>query len=99
VTPAARPAPAHDGAPGDAPAEEPPHDVFATEDQFVLTADLPGAGEADLRWTLAEGALTVETPAPRRRRLVAPCPAWLTAEALSVRLANGVLEMTAERRP
>ncbi len=91
-------APADAGQPAAGPADEPPHDLFATEDAFALSADLPGATEATLTWGLRDAMLTIETPAPRRRRLTVPCPAWLDAGALRISLVNGVLEMTAERR-
>ena len=79
------------------PVPEPPHDVFETATEWSLTADLPGAAEADLAWALEDGTLSVETTGARRWRLSAPTPDWLRADILEPRLSNGVLEMRAIR--
>lgn len=76
---------------------EPHHDVFETETSWSLAAELPGAAEADLTLALADGRLTVETAGARRWRLVVDAPAWLTREALSTRLVNGILDIAAQR--
>lgn len=76
---------------------EPPHDVYASDTRFSLAADLPGVDLADVAWRLADGTLTVETPAPRLRRLGVPVPGWVTADRLAVTLVNGVFEIGAER--
>jgi len=79
-----------------APAE-PHYDLFETETAWSLTAELPGAAEADLSLTLGDGRLTVETTCARRWRLSVDAPAWLTREALSPRLVNGILDLAAQR--
>jgi len=89
--------PTHAAQPAPAPAPEPPHDVFETATEWSLTADLPGAAEADLAWTLEDRRLAVETTGARRWRLSAPTPDWLRADMLEPRLSNGVLEMRAVR--
>ncbi|SEA37070.1 Hsp20/alpha crystallin family protein [Rubrimonas cliftonensis] len=76
---------------------EPHHDVFETETSWSLAAELPGAAEADLTLTLSNGRLTVETTGARRWRLSVDAPAWLTREALSTRLVNGILDLAAQR--
>ena len=86
--------------PHDAPRAETPapvHEIHEDDAAWTLVAELPGADEADLEITLAEGRLAVSAGAPRPRRLEVPAPAWLRLEALERRLVNGILELRAPR--
>jgi HSP20 family molecular chaperone IbpA len=79
------------------PVVEPLVDVFDGPEGWSLTADMPGVGLDDLSVTVADGRITVAAAGARRYRIETDAPGWLTAEALSRSLTNGVLELTAPR--
>jgi Molecular chaperone (small heat shock protein) len=83
--------------PGAAPAVEPVLDVFEGPEGWRLAADMPGASEADLSVAVEGGRVIVESGGARRYRAEAEAPVWLTREMLEIRLANGVLELSAPR--
>jgi hypothetical protein len=89
---AARPAGAAKPAPE---AAEPHYDVFEDASGWSLTADMPGAAEHEIAVSVADGRVVVETTGARRWRLEADAPPWVRDPAL--RVANGVVELTAAR--
>ena len=84
-------------APAQPEAAEPALDVFEDETGWSLTADMPGASLEALSLAVEGGTLTIATAGSRRYRAEVAVPAWVTADALERRLANGVLELSAAR--
>jgi HSP20 family molecular chaperone IbpA len=89
---AARPVHAAASAPQ---AAEPHYDVFEDAAGWSLTADMPGAAEHEIAVSVADGRVIVETTGSRRWRLATDAPDWVRAPVL--RVANGVVELTAAR--
>lgn len=96
AAPASRPSPSSSSsspAPSGPRAAE--YEAWTDGGVWTLCAEFPGATEEDVSWAIRDGRLTVSCAGARARALETEAPP-VPAEAIRMRLCNGVLELSAE---
>ncbi len=77
---------------------EPIVDVFDERDEVVVTAELPGAKDAEIVVELKDGILNVETKGERRYAKEIELPAAVDPASLQKKYNNGVLEIRMRKK-
>ena len=77
---------------------EPLADVFDEHNEVVVTAELPGAKEAEIEVELKGDVLVIETKGERRYAKEIVLPAEVDATSLQKKYNNGVLEIRVRKR-
>jgi HSP20 family molecular chaperone IbpA len=81
-----KPSPDVDGA------REPMVDCFEETDAVLVTAEMPGVAAAEIKVSVVDGALLIETTGERRYRAAQALPADVDPASLVFALRNGILE-------
>ena len=79
-------------------AREPLVDLFDERDEVVVTAELPGAKEAEIAVELKGDMLIIETKGERRYAKEIVLPAAVDAASLQKKYNNGVLEIRVRKK-
>ena len=77
---------------------EPLADVFDERDEVVVTAELPGAKEAEITVELKGDMLTIESKGTRRYAKEIVLPVEVDAASLQKKYNNGVLEIRVQKK-
>ena len=77
---------------------EPLADVFDEHDEIVVTAELPGAKEAEITVELKGDILTIESKGERSYAKEIVLPAEVDAASLQKKYNNGVLEIRVRKK-
>ena len=84
---------AADPNPPQPPARPIDFEIVVDGNAWRLNADIPGVEESELRLSEDAGMLVIETTGARRYACRCPMPEGVRADALSVSLRNGILEL------
>jgi HSP20 family protein len=85
----------------------PLYNLVETEDEYVLTVDMPGVRKEDIDMQVFEKHITIEAPChmniPSRRhgnryRLMVELPQAINPETVKARYLHGVLEVRINKR-
>ena len=76
---------------------EPLVDVFDEGQEIVVTAELPGASEGEIKIDLQEDVLTIKSEGERHYAKEVPLPARVDGGSLQKKYNNGVLEVRARK--
>lgn len=71
------------------------YDILETDEDWRLTADLPGVDEKEITLTDTATGILLETKGRRKYRAEFPVPEGISAARLARRMSNGILELTA----